>query len=733
MTNQKKNLFRVLAAVLALVLVAACGIAVSTSAAAAGTRSPAATAEPPAGDGDSVIPEKDDRPVVRVGSVDELLAAIASDTVIELEEGTYCLTEAKNYGRESGNPNCFWNEAYDGWELEILNIKNLALRGAGIGKTVISTDPRYANVLYFCGCKDIDISGLTVGHTQEPGFCAGGVLYFNGCTSVSVDACGLYGCGTIGVWGQDCSGLTVTASDIYECSYSAVTVYSCRNVRVEDCDVYSHGTRKGQDSAFNLFDASYSDGFLVYRNRIHDSNAQHLLNLDYTRGAVFLSNEVSDNRIDSSVFCFRQYGATVDGCLFSGQRGAGGWYEETGVFASDAEGTLLNGAALESMTLRDLDPADIAPASTMISPAEVPAGGEIRVKTVDELLAAIGPDRTIVLDGSLFDLSSASGYGSVAGEYWFWQESYDGPTLVIQDIYGLTIEAAGNNPKECLISAVPRYADVLSFRSCSDIRLIGFTAGHTEEPGLCSGGVLSFQNCNGIVVDDCRLYGCGILGVQCSNCTSFSAKGTEIYECSQGAVNMYMTDDVRFVDCDIHDVPSPAFCFIDCGDKSWNGEPMIGDCYDVSEDGNLFEFSYEFGEEYVYIPSAVLDNPFAYEEPAAFDRSGAAFAFAAAVQQMISQGDWDAFAGKLCYPLPIFGEYGTFSVASRADFLSADPDSFLTEDFRLRVADASLATYGYSLFGNTFCDGYLAFVCIGDPENVMDYRLSCISPVAPLF
>ena len=733
MTKQKRNLTRMLGVVLALVLVVVCGIAVSTSAAAAGTRIPAVSAEPATKTGDSVVSEDDIRPVVRVGSVDELLAAIASDTVIELEEGTYSLTEAKNYGRESGNHNCFWNEAYDGWELEILNVRNLTIRGAGIGKTVISTDPRYANVIYFCGCKNIEISGLTAGHTQEPGFCAGGVLYFNSCTSVSIDACGLYGCGTIGVWAQDCFGLTVTASDIYECSYSAVSVYSCRNVRVEDCNVYSHGTRAGQDGAFNLFDASYSDGFVVYRNRIHDNNAQCLLNLDYTKGAAFLSNEVSYNRIDSSVFCFRQYGATVDGCAFTELHGTGSWYEDTNVFASDAEGALLDQAAFENMTFQDFDPTAIAPADSPIPAAEVPVNGEIRVKTVDEFLTAIGPDRTIVLDGSLFDLSAASGYGSVAGEYWFWQESYDGPTLVIQGVSGLTIKAAGENPKEYVLAAVPRYADVLSFRSCSDIRLIGFTAGHTEEPGVCSGGVLFFQHCDGIIVDGCRLYGCGILGVQCSDCTSFSANGTEIFECSQGAVNMYMTDGIRFVDCDIHDVPSPALCFNGCGDKSWNGEPMIGDYYDVAMDGSLFECSFDYGDEYVYIPAAVLDNPFAYDDPAAFDRSGAAFAFAAAVQQMIAQGDWEALSGKFCYPLPVFSEYGTYSFTGRADFLSSDPDSVLTEDFRMRVANASLATYGYSLFGNTFCDGYLSFVCVGDPENVMDYRLSCISTAAQLF
>ena len=732
MKVRRKNILRILAAAVALVLVLVCGVAVSTNASAEAAQSPAFSAEPKAVR-DISVSKDDGRPVIRVGTVDELLAAIASDTVIELKEGTYSLPEARNYGRESGNPDYLWNEAYDGWELEIRNIRNLTLRGAGIGKTVISTDPRYANVISFSGCRNIEVSGLTAGHTQEPGFCAGGVLYYNGCTSVSVDASGLYGCGVIGVWAQNCSDLSVTASEIYECSYSAVSVYSCRNVRVENCAVYSHGSRKGQESAANLFDASYSDGFVIYRNRIHDNIAQHLINLDYTKGALFLSNEVSGNRIDSSIFCFRQYGAVVDGCVFTKWSGFGSWYEDDGIFASDAEGNRLDGAVLESMSYRDLDPADIAPASSLIPAAAVPANGEIRVKTVDELLAAIGSDRTIVLDGRLFDLSAASGYGSVAGDYWFWQESYDGPALVIQGVSGLTIKAARDNPKETVISAVPRYADVLSFRSCSDICLTGFTAGHTKEPGSCSGGVLFFQDCDDIRVEDCRLYGCGVLGVQCSNCSSFTSSRTEIYECSQGAVYMYMTKGIHFSECDIHDVPSPAFCLMECGDAFWNSEPMLADYYDITEDGSLIEYSYDYGYDSVYVPDNVLDNPFFYEDPVAFDRSSAAFAFAAAAQQMVARGDWEALAGKLIYPLPVFGEYGTSSFADRTDFLAADPDSILTEEFRLRVADASLETYGHSLFGNTFCDGYLAFVCIGDPDNSMDYRLSCLSPVAPLF
>ena len=132
MKVRRKNILRILAAAVALVLVLVCGVAVSTNASAEAAQSPAVSAEPKAVS-DISVSKDDGRPVIRVGTVDELLAAIASDTVIELKEGTYSLPEAKNYGRESGNPDYLWNEAYDGWELEIRNIRNLTLRGAGIG------------------------------------------------------------------------------------------------------------------------------------------------------------------------------------------------------------------------------------------------------------------------------------------------------------------------------------------------------------------------------------------------------------------------------------------------------------------------------------------------------------------------------------------------------------------------------------------------------------------------
>ena len=80
----------------------------------------------------------------------------------------------------------------------------------------------------------------------------------------------------------------------------------------------------------------------------------------------------------------------------------------------------------------------------------------------------------------------------------------------------------------------------------------------------------------------------------------------------------------------------------------------------------------------------------------------------------------------------IFGDADNYSIDSRELFLNFGIDSLLTPQVRQRIADSSLSEYGHSLFGNTFCDGLLAFVCIGDQTNADDYRLSCISTTTPL-
>ena len=724
----KKSGARMLAAVLALVLLAGCGMAAG----------PAASA------GEVAAAPADDN-AIRVTNVDELLAAIAPNTVIELAAGIYDLSTASNYGTDTHSSYYSWNGVYSNnekaAELVIQNVDGLTLRGVGFKETTIAAVPRYANVISFVGCANLTLSGFTAGHTTEPGFCSGGVLRLENCQAVRVDSCGLFGCGTIGVDALDCSDLTVTASRIYECSYSAVALSRCRNVRVEDCDIDSHGVRAGQGEAMMLFAADYSEGFIIHNCRIHDNAAQYLLRSYYSKNTLFLSNDVHGNRITTSMFLFDQYPAVVDGCRFEANDFRF-WVTDHRFDPVNVNGEPLEAAELNEMTLRDIDP-DIAVAPVEAEKAaEVRPGGEIAVTTVDEFLRAIGPDRTIVLDGELFDLSTASNYGGFGTEYYYWQESPDGPALVIHDVSGLSIRANNTASGATTIAAIPRYADVLGFRNCDNLFLGGFTAGHTKEPGVCSGGVLNFQNCNQVMLEKMRLYGCGILGIQASNCSGLSVLRTEIYECSQGAGQLFKCDGITFTDCDVHDVPSPAFRFTECGDKTWNGTPVDGlsGMYDVDENGNLAAFEFPREDQDDHFGAENLVNPFAEEQNVIYGSDTSQGSFAEFIQQAIVNDDWEALADRIAFPIQFFTTNYSFVIHNREEYLQKVQDGYFTAPgfeelfgFHQRISEADPTVFGSCVYGFTCLDHLIVFSTFGDPAVEENLKITAISVVTPLW
>jgi len=737
----KKSTARVLAAVLALALLAGCGVAAG----------PAAETAPP-----SAAPAETPRPAptgggggeVHVSTVDELLAAIAPDSTIVLAPGDYDLSTAADYGHAPEGAFYAWGPAGEkGFELLISNVDNLTIRGEDPETTRLLVEPRYANVLHFDSCVAVRVEGLTAGHT-DGAYCTGGVLRFYNCEGVSVTDCGLFGCGTIGVWAEYCRNVSVKGSHIYECSVSAVSVNRCRNVRVEDCDVYDHGLREGQGAAMNLFNALYSDGFVVYNNRVWNNDAQYLLNCAYTRNAFFLSNDVHENKYESAVFAFEQYPCVVDGCAFDDDSRF--WVLDHSIEPVGVDGLPLDAAALESMTHHDSDPDIVFPSTSLEAATEVAPGGSITVRTADEFVRAIGPDRTIILDGALFDLSTASSYGSTGGEYYYWQESVDGPELVVEGVSGLSIIAAEKDAAATTIAAIPRYANVLHFKSCSAIDLIGFTAGHTEEPGYCSGGVLYFEDCHRVRVEHCRLYGCGVLGVQTMQGTDFEINETEIFDCSLGAGQFFQTDGICFTGCDVHDVPSPAFRFRECGDVTWDGVPVAGNRLDVDASGAVTQGPVPTpmpGGTYAgpELSLGELLNPFAGEPAQPLDPDSPEGQFAAELQRCIADGDWSGLAGRCCYPLHLFIGDTLVYVYSPEELLEllAD-DEFLawsfTPGFRKLIADASLDECGQCTFGTTVLEHRVAFVVNGDgsgngagqyvPE---DFRVSCIAFPGPLW
>ena len=147
-----------IAAGLAVALLTGCGVAAGP---VAGKDSEAQTEVHASADVSEpeVTAPKAEGGVVKVKNVDEFLAAIAPEIVIELAEGEYDLSKATGYAGKSKHDYYSW-EALGGpegtaAELIIHDVKNLTIRGAGIGKTTIVAVPRGANVIVFSECEGV--------------------------------------------------------------------------------------------------------------------------------------------------------------------------------------------------------------------------------------------------------------------------------------------------------------------------------------------------------------------------------------------------------------------------------------------------------------------------------------------------------------------------------------------------------------------------------------------------
>ena len=600
--NYKKSGTRLLSTIIAVVLLTGCAVG-------AGPRSGNSTDEDISSEVTQVetsgsesendieipvAPPKSEDGVVKVTTVDEFLVSIAPHTTIELAEGVYDLTKAFDYGKTSKSNYYSWNGVVDnngdGAELVIKDVEDLTIRGAGIEKTSIVAVNRSASVINFTECEKLNVSNLTAGHTVEPDPCNGAVFNFSNCPDSTIDACGLYGCGTIGIDVSTSERFNITNCDIYECSVGAVRAMDCEDIFISSCDIHHHGTRTANSLAYHLFDVIRSTGFTVYNCKIHDNKIDGMLYTTNTDKIFFLSNEVTKNEINESTFYFDQYGAAVDGCRFENNT-VRNWYMEGAMIpAVDLKGNKIPADKFTSMKFRDIKPetvkTDVVPT---LKAKDVTPGAEITVKTVDEFLEAIGPSRTIILDGKNFDLSKAKTYGNIGTAYYKWEEEPDGFQLVIHDVKNLTIKAKNSDPAATMLEALPRYANVLAFKDCYCVTVEGFTAGHTKEKGACAGGVLLFDDCEQIKVEKMRLYGCGDIGVIAFLCTDIDVINTEIYECSSNAAYISESDRINFKDCNIHDIPSPALSFDRDKNIFWNGKKLEGEelRYDVKADGTL--------------------------------------------------------------------------------------------------------------------------------------------------
>lgn len=190
---------------------------------------------------------------------------------------------------------------------------------------------------------------------------------------------------------------------------------------------------------------------------------------------------------------------------------------------------------------------------------------EIHVHNLVEFINAIKSNRTIIVDN---DIDFGNGLErlhqqqprllpelytydneellATMKDQCFIEPNTDGYQLYIKGVHDLTIK--GVPDRLTLLRIVPRYCYVLSFLDCQNIRVEGLTMGHTEE-GYCDGGVLNFEQCQGVEVDHCDLYGCGKEGICCVGSGQVKMTHSYIRNCSYDILTLVSSHDISFEDC----------------------------------------------------------------------------------------------------------------------------------------------------------------------------------------
>ena len=228
----------------------------------------------------------------------------------------------------------------------------------------------------------------------------------------------------------------------------------------------------------------------------------------------------------------------------------------------------------------------------------------VEVATAEELVKGIAPDTCITLKAGIYDLSTVVG---VENPYVYWQDDVYGSkekTLVISRVDGLTLQAAPDADVE--IVTPWSFAWVLTFSNCSDVSLIGITAGHSlTYEYQCDAGVVEFENSRNISIDDCLFYGSGSIGISLKTCNKTQITDTTVTDCSLRAVGISRSQGIVFTGCKF--VDNRAYGCVVLG---YSSSAEFFDC-EISGNKNLAWDLIEFNDDVLFERCVFRDNALA--------------------------------------------------------------------------------------------------------------------------
>jgi Right handed beta helix region len=164
----------------------------------------------------------------------------------------------------------------------------------------------------------------------------------------------------------------------------------------------------------------------------------------------------------------------------------------------------------------------------------------ISVNTIKSFIQGVSSRRTIFVRDT--ELLMSDGFPTSTGNV-SWNSVFDGKEISISNLEDF--EILGEN---AALLAQPQYAWVLSFVNCRNVTLSDLTIGHLTS-GYCQGGVIKFENCSGVKIRNCDLYGSGTYGFEFVGCSDVDIDTTTIRDCSYGILKISNCNSITFTDC----------------------------------------------------------------------------------------------------------------------------------------------------------------------------------------
>lgn len=176
----------------------------------------------------------------------------------------------------------------------------------------------------------------------------------------------------------------------------------------------------------------------------------------------------------------------------------------------------------------------------------------VRVSNVDELLKNMKNNTKVILEAGTYDFSSVTDDKlNSLGNPCIRKEDEEDTYFQVYNLESFRMEAADG--AKVLIRTSDPHAPAIFFSNCRYISINGITAGHDVEPGYCSGSVFRLENCNSMKINKCSLFGSGTYGIDASSTYSVTITDTDIYECSNGLLQIYESGNMKFINCTMRD------------------------------------------------------------------------------------------------------------------------------------------------------------------------------------